>query len=159
MSKLIPKEQFKVVVEHTPLISIDLITMYKDKVLLGKRVNKPAKDFWFTTGGIVRKNESFKDAIKRISKNELGIIIDINKVKFLGVFEHFYEDSIFENISTHYANHGYLLELKDELINLPKEQHSEYNWFTIDELLKSNEVHTYVKDYFKNLELITGENK
>jgi len=158
MSKLIPVEQFKTVVEHTPLISIDLIAMYQDKVLLGKRVNKPAFGFYFTTGGVVRKNESFKDAQKRIAKVELSI--SLNKdLKFLGVFEHFYDDSIFDGVSTHYVNHGYLLELEKELDDIPKDQHSEYKWFTIEELIQSDEVHKYVKDYFKNLNLKAGENK
>lgn len=84
MSKLIPMEQFKTVVEYTPLISIDLITMFEDKVLLGKRV----KGFYFTTGGIVRKNESFLNAQKRIAKDELGIELT-QEIKFIGVFEHF----------------------------------------------------------------------
>ena len=156
MSKFIPMEQFKTVIEYTPLISIDLVTMFKDKVLLGRRVNKPAKDFYFTTGGIVRKNELFKEAQKRIAKNELGLELT-TELKFIGIFEHFYNDSIFDSISTHYVNHGYLLELEEELINLPQEQHSNYKWFTIKELLQSDEVHIYVKDYFKNLNLIAGE--
>ncbi|MBD3839929.1 MAG: NUDIX domain-containing protein [Epsilonproteobacteria bacterium] len=148
MSKLIPTEQFKTVVEYTPLISIDLVTAYKGKILLGKRKNKPAKDYYFTTGGIVRKNETFADAKKRIAKSELGIELT-QEPRYIGVFEHFYEDSIFDDISTHYVNHGYLLELDNELINIPKEQHSNYKWFSIEELLQSDEVHRYVKDYFK----------
>lgn len=154
MSKFIPMEEFKAVVENTPLISIDLVTMFKDKVLLGRRVNKPAKDFYFTTGGIVRKNELFKEAQKRIAKNELGLELT-TELKFIGIFEHFYNDSIFDNISTHYVNHGYLLELETELINLPEEQHSNYKWFSIKELLQSDEVHIYVKDYFNKI----GEDK
>lgn len=43
MSKLVPTEQFKTVIEYTPLISIDLVTIYQ-----GKRVNKPALGFYFT---------------------------------------------------------------------------------------------------------------
>ena len=156
MSRLIPTEQFKIVVEYTPLISIDLITIYQNRVLLGKRINKPAKDFYFTTGGIVRKNESFHEAQKRIAKDELGLELDTN-LKFIGVFEHFYDDSIFDDISTHYVNHGYLLKLDEELKNLPQEQHSDYKWFTIEELLQSDEVHKYVKDYFKDLNLIAGD--
>jgi colanic acid biosynthesis protein WcaH len=158
VSKFIPTEQFKIVVEYAPLISIDLITIYQNRVLLGKRVNKPAKDFYFTTGGIVRKNESFHEAQKRITKDELGLELDTN-LKFIGVFEHFYDDSIFNNVSTHYVNHGYLLELDRDIVNIPKEQHSEYRWFNIEELIQSDEVHKYVKDYFKNLNLISGEQK
>lgn len=153
MIKQVPIEQFKTVVEYTPLISIDLITIYKNKVLLGKRINKPAKGFYFTTGGVVRKNESFEEAKTRIAKSELGI--DLNaKLKFIGVFEHLYEDSIFEGISTHYVNHGYFLKLDKKLENIPDEQHSNYKWFNIEELMNSNEVHKYVKDYFKNTQLI-----
>ena len=151
-------EQFKTVVDHTPLISIDLITMFQNKVLLGQRVNKPALGYYFTTGGIIRKNESFQEAQKRIAKDELGIELT-HEIKFIGVFEHFYDDSIFEEISTHYVNHGYLLKIEEEIVNIPKEQHSEYQWFSIKELLDSNEVHKYVKDYFKNLNLIAGEYK
>lgn len=159
MNKSIPTEQFKIIVEYAPLISIDLITIHQNKVLLGKRINKPAFDFYFTIGGIVRKNESFTDAQKRIAQDELGIELT-QEPKFIGVFEHFYDDSIFEGISTHYVNHGYLLQLDKELTNLPQEQHSEYKWFTIEELMNSNEVHKYVKDYFKNLNLNTiGESK
>jgi len=158
MSQLILSEEFSVVVEHTPLISIDLVTIHKGKVLLGRRVNRPAKDYYFTTGGIVRKNETFEVAKKRIAKAELGIELT-EKLKFLGVFEHFYDDSIYEGISTHYVNHGYLLELKEQLDILPKEQHNLYKWFEIEELLKSDEVHRYVKNYFKDLNLTTGENR
>lgn len=147
MSRLVPMEQFKTVVEYTPLVSIDLVTMYQDKVLLGLRVNKPAFGYYFTIGGIVRKNESFQEAQKRIAKDELGIEL-IKEPRFLGVYEHIYDDSIFDGVSTHYVNHGYLLELNMEILEIPNEQHSEYKWFTIKELLQSDEVHTYVKDYF-----------
>ena len=158
MNKLVPTEQFKTVVEYTPLISIDFIVMYQDKVLLGKRVNKPAFGFYFTTGGIVRKNETFEQAQKRIAKAELGVELT-EELKFLGVFEHFYDDSIYDGVSTHYVNHGYLLSLKEQDDTLPKEQHSSYRWFEIEELLKSDEVHRYVKDYFKDIDLKTGENR
>ncbi|NWF67002.1 MAG: NUDIX domain-containing protein [Campylobacterales bacterium] len=147
---MIPIEQFKIVVEFAPLVSVDLIAKYQNKILLGRRVNSPAKDFYFTTGSIIRKNETIKQAQNRVAKDELGIELKIEPL-FLGVFEHFYNDSIFENISTHYLNIGYLLELDDKLDNIPKEQHSEYRWFDIDELLKSSEVHNYVKDYFKKV--------
>ena len=69
--------------------------------------------------------------------------------RFIGVFEHFYDDSIYQDVSTHYVNLAYETEIKEEL-NLPTEQHNEYQWLTIAELLKSEQVHRYVKNYFKN---------
>ena len=56
--------------------------------------------------------------------------------EFIGVFEHFYDESIYENVSTHYVNIAYEYEV-EEAPDLPAEQHSEYKWFTIGELLES----------------------
>ena len=139
-------EVFKTVVEHTPLVSVDLIVKNEDKVLLGKRVNKPAQGYWFTLGGRVLKGESIASAIERIEKDELGIVVNSNP-KFIGVFEHLYDDSIFEGVSTHYLNLGYEIEVSS-LEDLPAEQHDDYHWFGLEELIQSSEVHPYVKDYF-----------
>ncbi len=45
-------EKFLEIIDLSPLVSIDLI-VYNDKneVLLGKRANRPAKDYWFVPGG------------------------------------------------------------------------------------------------------------
>lgn len=145
--KYLDSQTFKVIVENTPLISIDLIIKFNSKVLLGKRVNKPAKGYWFTLGGRVFKDESIDVAIERIAKEEANIK-KIHKSKFIGVFEHLYEDSIFEDVTTHYINLGYEIEASVE--NLPNEQHSQYDWFTIEEILNNSAVHKNVKAYFLN---------
>jgi colanic acid biosynthesis protein WcaH len=84
----------------------------------------------------------------RVALNELNI--ELKSIpKFVGVFEPFYDDSIYKNVSTHYVNIAYEYEV-EEVLNLPIEQHSEYKWFTIGELLESRQVHKYTKDYFRN---------
>ena len=139
---------FKTVVDSTPLISIDILLKKDNKILLGKRINKPAQGYFFSTGGRINKNESIDNAMARVALNELNI--ELKSIpKFIGVFEHFYDDSIYENFSTHYVNIAYEYEV-EEIPDLPTEQHSEYKWFTIDELLKSKQVHKYTKDYFRN---------
>ena len=40
---------FKTVIDATTLVSIDLIAKNNGKILLGKRKNKPAQGFYFTT--------------------------------------------------------------------------------------------------------------
>ena len=139
---------FKTIVDSAPLISIDVLAKRNNKILLGKRVNKPAQDYYFSIGGRIRKNETIDNAMTRIAQNELNIELQ-SKPKFIGVFEHFYNDSIYEDVSTHYVNLAYEYEV-EEVPNLPTEQHDEYKWFTIDELLESKQVHKYVKDYFKD---------
>ncbi len=148
---MLPLDTFKIVVDSTPLISVDLIVKKDDKILLGKRVNKPAKGYYFSVGGSIFKNETILEAQKRVAKEELNLTLD-KELKFIGVFEHFYEDSIFEEVSTHYVNLAFELEV-DTLDNLPKDQHSEYKWFTLDELLQDNLVHPYVKEYFNEIKL------
>ena len=141
---------FKMVVENTPLISIDFIVKNGDnKILLGKRVNKPAQDFLFTLGGRVYKDEKLENAKKRILKNEIGLNIEEYNLKFIGIFEHFYRDSfVDDNITTHYVNLAYEINVF-HIQDLPKEQHNEYKWLSLDELMNSTIVHKYVKDYLK----------
>ena len=144
-------DKFKTLVDIAPLVSIDFIIKNQDnKILLGKRVNKPAKDYFFTLGGRLFKNETINEAKKRVLKDEIGLNIEDFNPKFIGVFEHFYNDSfVDDNISTHYVNLAYEIEVS-YLQDLPKAQHKEYIWLSKDEIMNSNEVHNYVKDYFKH---------
>ena len=139
---------FKTVVDSAPLISIDILIKKDNKILLGKRINKPAQGYFFSIGGRINKNETIDNAMARVALNELNIELKSDP-KFIGVFEHFYDDSIYKDVSTHYVNLAYEYEV-EAIQDLPTEQHSEYQWFTVDELLSSNQVHKYTKDYFRN---------
>jgi colanic acid biosynthesis protein WcaH len=139
---------FKTVIDSAPLVSIDILLKKDNKILLGKRINKPAQGYFFSIGGRINKNETIDNAMSRIAKNELNIELT-STPEFIGVFEHFYDDSIYEDVSTHYVNITYEYQV-EEIPGLPTEQHGEYKWFTIDELLESKQVHKYVKDYFRN---------
>ena len=139
---------YKTVVDSTPLVSIDILLKKDNKVLLGRRVNKPAQGYFFSIGGRINKNETIDNAMARVALNEINIDLK-STPEFIGVFEHFYDDSMYENVSTHYVNLAYEYEV-EEIPNLPTEQHSEYQWFSIDKLLESKQVHKYTKDYFRN---------
>ena len=144
---MLDDQTFETVISSTPLISIDLLVKNNNKILLGKRINKPAQSYFFSVGGRVFKNETINNAMIRVAKNELNIELKLTP-RFIGVFEHFYDDSIYQDVSTHYVNLAYEIKI-EETLNLPTEQHNEYQWLTINELLKSKQVHKYVKDYFK----------
>ena len=145
---MLDDQTFETVISSTPLISIDLLVKKDNKILLGQRINKPAQGYLFSIGGRVYKNETIDSAMMRIAKNELNIELKLTP-RFIGVFEHFYDDSIYQDVSTHYINLAYEIEI-EETLNLPNEQHNEYQWLTIDELLESKQVHKHVKDYFKD---------
>ena len=54
---------FKTVVDSSPLISIDILIKKGNKILLGRRVNKPAQGYFFSIGGRINKNETIENAI------------------------------------------------------------------------------------------------
>lgn len=149
----IPDETFKSVIQHTPLISIDLIVRNEQgEVLLGKRVNAPAKGYWFVPGGRVRKNETLDDAFVRLVKEELGIESGITRAdaKFLGVFEHFYDDCVFgDDVSTHYVVLAYTLILNNE-ISVPIKQHEIFKWILKNNINQENLTHYFTKNYFES---------
>ena len=145
-SSFIDDTVFRDIIEHTPLVSLDLVVKKDGKVLLGKRLNKPARGYWFTIGGRILKNERLKETIARIARDELGTELT-SPARFIGVFEHLYDDSIYEGVSTHYINLVYEVEI-DDLPDLPGDQHNAYRWFGIDELLESGMVHKYIKEIF-----------
>jgi len=60
----------------------------------------------------------------RIARNELNF--ELKSIpEFIGIFEHFYGDSIYKDTSMYYINLAYEIET-EEMFNLPAEQHSEY---------------------------------
>ena len=91
---------FKTIVDSAPLVFIDILIKKGNKILLGKRINKPAQGYFFSIGGRINKNEAIDNAMDRIARNELNIELKTIP-KFIGVFEHFYDDSINESVSTH----------------------------------------------------------
>lgn len=146
---------FRTVIQSTPLVSIDLIIKNsKDEILLGERVNRPAQNFWFVPGGRILKMESIHDAFQRLTLVELGQQFSIDDAKLLGPYDHFYSDCVFgPDVSTHYVAIAYELLVGnsfDQLSSLPKNQHGNYRWSGIIDLLANPNVHVNTKAYFNS---------
>lgn len=154
----VPKEEYLSIIKNTQVISADLIAFNNmGKVLLGKRTGEPAKNTWFVPGGRVRINETLVSAVHRIVVQELGIIIDAqtpeaHRPQPFGVYHQTYSNN-FDNddFGAHYVTFAYSLTIADQTYNdVPKTdyQHSEFRWWSIEDLLASPEVHIYCKNYF-----------
>ncbi len=76
-------EIFKIVVENTPLFAIDLVVINsKQQILLGKRVNAPAKDYWFVPrGGRVYKNETLEPLAQLLKARSILSRTGLKKIK------------------------------------------------------------------------------
>jgi colanic acid biosynthesis protein WcaH len=146
-------QTFRTVVASTPLVAIDLIVRNENgDVLLGKRKNPPAKDFWFTPGGRIYKGETMEEAFERITEAELGICVPLSEASFHGIYEHFYDDSIFgEELSTHYVVVAYNLNAPIISFNKQeaKDQHDALGWFEPLTFTEKSTVHPHVKWYFQ----------
>lgn len=143
-------EIFRKVIASTPLVSIDIIVRdMTGLVLLGERINSPAKGYWFVPGGRIYKNETIAVALSRISFSEIGMTISLEHCKSLGVYEHFYTEGFYgEADSTHYVVLSFEIITTPEKLSLPKSQHTAYKWLCETEILKANDVHKYTKQYF-----------
>ncbi|MDO6739225.1 GDP-mannose mannosyl hydrolase [Wenyingzhuangia sp. 2_MG-2023] len=149
--KRLPEKIYTEVVKNTPLISIDLIiedTM--GNILLGYRLNNPAKHTWFVPGGIIRKNEAFVEAFQRIAIAELGFSINLTEATYVGLYEHLYSTNFADtdDFGTHYIVNAFHIKIKQKNTALPKAQHSEYWWASKEELVAHKDVHTNTKNYF-----------
>lgn len=151
VSLRLERNVFRQIVENTPLISLDLIVCNKKgEVLLGSRLNRPAQGYWFVPGGRIRKDEQLEAAFRRLTIEELGRECAIDDARFLGVYEHFYDDNFSgEDFTTHYVVLGYELHLDEDVLSLPKEQHAKYLWNTAEQIIRDPLVHDNTKLYFK----------
>lgn len=149
---MLSQEDYYFVCSKTHVVSIDIILEYDNKYLLGKRINEPAKGYYFVPGGSVSKNETLFDAMKRISKKELGIELNLSDFEFVMPSQHWYNCNFLDNsFGTHYLSLSYKKILSDEEFkNLDlRDQHSDFIFLTKEELLNDARVHDNNKIMFK----------
>jgi len=149
---LLPADAFLAVVRHAPLVAVDLIIENdRREVLLGLRNNRPARHYWFVPGGRIRKNETIRAALERVSRDELAIGAPPGDARLIGAYDHRYDDNYagVAGVGTHYVVLAFRLTLPDlDLGELPLSQHRAYRWFPVATLLEAADVHPHVKAYF-----------
>ncbi len=151
-SPFLAEADFSHVVRHAPLVSIDLIVKdLEQRVLTGLRTNEPARGTYFVPGGVIRKNETIRDAFARIMQAELGLTGDMNDATFMGVFEHFYEINRFghPDYGTHYVVLAYELGLPERPPIELDAQHRAIRWMTPAEIIAATDVHPNTQAYFR----------
>lgn len=145
--------KFIEIIDSFPLASIDLIIRNPNKdVLLGNRTNRPAQGFWFVPGGRIHKNETIRDAIKRISQTGIGLDLSDHDPGLLGASEHIYEDNYLDipDITTHYVVLVFVIDLESEIMVSCDDQHSKIKCWVVEELLGDEMVHPNTRDYLKS---------
>ena len=159
MVKFLSKDDFAKIVLNAPLVSIDLCILKSSMLLVGKRKNPPARNYFFVPGGRILKSELITNALKRILEAELGLRIKSKKnqsIKNLGIYEHFYKDNFLNNkkFDTHYVVIAYLIPFESLMkVNYGNifDQHSEYKWIDLSSIYnKSYKIHKNTLKYLEN---------
>jgi len=83
--KKAPESLYIEFTKYFPFTTVDLLVIVEEKFLLSKRLNQPYKNSWHLPGGMIRKNESMINAVKRIGNEELGVAPKI--IQFFGTYE------------------------------------------------------------------------
>jgi len=142
------------VVKHAPLVSIDLVVLDDaGKVLVGQRVNEPAKGTWFVPGGRIAKGEDLDQAFTRVATSELGPgDWRRSRSRLLGAFTHVYPTNFasIPGVSTHYVVLAHVLNI-DHPLELPADQHSEYRWVRRSDPAPDGGIHPYTAVYLDQL--------
>ena len=151
---MLPYDRFLSLVQNGLLVAFDLIVRDPEgRVLVGLRNNRPAQGYWFVPGGIIRKTENLPEAFQRVTREELGMPLELKRdAWFHGLYEHIYEDNFAgePEIGTHYIVLAYEIRLAAVPDILPQEQHNEYRWLSPKELVTDPKVHQNTKNYFKD---------
>ncbi len=99
-------------------------------------------------GGRVRKGETLEAAAIRLTRDEFGRINELANMRFLGVYQHFYPNSMHDSgLSTHYVVLAYQLKLNLDLETLPREQHDTYRWWSPHSIADDKAVHANTRAY------------
>lgn len=109
-------------------MTVGLLLKKDNEVLLMKRKNTGFEDEMYELiGGHVERNESLKMAIVRETKEEIGIDINENDLKFLTIH--------YRNSGENYINFFFVCDkYKGQLKNCEPNKCDEINWFNISNL-------------------------
>lgn len=88
----------------TPLLTVDIVIEYQQKVVLIRRKNDPYKGHYALPGGFVDIGETVEDAARREAKEETGLDIEIKHM--VGIYSDHTRDPRGHSVSICYLAKG-----------------------------------------------------
>jgi 8-oxo-dGTP diphosphatase len=115
-------------------VAVTVAIIKDNKLLILKRKNDPYKGRWDLPGGYMSADEYPEQAIKREMKEELGVDVKVNFIKY------FPGSSVWKEKVFSVLGFFYLGDIGNQEIKLNGEN-SEYEWIPINDLLPENIVY------------------
>jgi colanic acid biosynthesis protein WcaH len=83
-----------VITDQRARACVDLLVVHRERLLIMKRKNPPAKGEWFTSGGRIYIGEKIEEAAKRTLNEETGL--KPVKIEQKGVMSHIWPRAHFD---------------------------------------------------------------
>lgn len=144
---------YKKIIKTTIIQTVDIVFLNtQNQILLWLRNNSPLKWQYYLPWWRRNKNELIIDSVKRKSKEEIWLDIDIKKLVFLWVYDDIYNDSMYENIWSHYSPiiYVYRLDNIEEKNIKTNSQHSNFKFFDLND----NSLHQILKERILDIKKI-----
>jgi len=120
---------YKKILAAVPVPCVDAVIVNRNRFLLGKRINKPAKGQWWFIGGRIFKEELLQQAVARHIKEETGIA-KIRIKRFLTTKETIFKNSA-QGPRSHTVNSVFLVEVPYKNYLPPKNSENlQLKWFS-----------------------------
>lgn len=151
-SDWIPNEDWETIVRNVPIVSVDLVVCSPDGIVLGSRVNEPAKGEWFVPGGRVHKHERLTEAVHRLAREELNVD-GVTIRESLGAYEHLYDTTeVVNSDGKHYLANGFVVETDKRVDDMTiDDQHGDVKAFESDAF---PDLHEYTSAYLRDADTV-----
>jgi colanic acid biosynthesis protein WcaH len=127
---------YKDILKNIVVETVDVLVINRIwQVLLWLRNNQPLQNIYYIPWWRREKNEKLLDAVKRKMIEELWIDIDLKKLIFLWIYDDIFENSMFEDVSSHYSPITYVYHLDESEQNNIRidAQHSDLKFFNLND--------------------------
>lgn len=144
----IPVETYSKFHQIMPIICVDVVVGFEEKLLLVKRKCEPMKDAWWFPGGRLLRGEDLSSAVGRIVKAETNLNI-VRNPTYLGHGEtKFDTDPFGHGKGTHTINFVYATNISalSAIQIVLDDNHAAYSTFSFEEIYTGN-MHPYVKRF------------
>lgn len=149
---MIEEKLYKKIIDAFIVSTVDIIFINTQwKILLCLRNNQPLKWIYYFPWWRRYKNESMIYSAIRKSKEEVWLMIDINKLQFLGIYDDIFDNSVFDSVTTHCSTitYTYTLSKKEEQNITIDKQHTRYQFFDITDTSLHDMVKIRINDMKK----------
>lgn len=127
-SRPVPRALYAQILEHMPIVCVDVVIRHRGRVLLVRRNTEPASGTWWFPGGRLLKGESLAECAVRKCREEVGLAVRV--LRRIGTYETRFPTAPFEEVTTgvHSVNVCFLVEPIDAAAVALDETSAAHRW-------------------------------